>query len=167
MLLDAILHSVLGPCQMMLQFLDLVAAWLHPASNIRLSYSMITAAVNQWREPVIKVQPLSFQITRWKLLQLKGGSGNSRRPLAPSMLTDGPPDTAESFILVQQIHSRGLQGPRALSSAVQGWSCGAAGGRSAGSESAMCLLQQLYSPRPTLCTTMHTGTSPKRNIPMM
>ena len=36
------------------------------------------------------------------------------------MLTDGPPDTAESFILVQQIHSRGLQGPRALSSAVQG-----------------------------------------------
>ena len=91
----------------------------------------------------------------------------SRRPLAPSMLTDGPPDTAESFILVQQIHSRGLQGPRALSSAVQGWSCGAAGGRSAGSESAMCLLQQLYSPRPTLCTTMHTGTSPSRNIPMM
>ena len=122
MLLDAILHSVLGPCQMMLQFLDLVAAWLHPASNIRLSYSMITAAVNQWREPIIKVQPLSFQITRWKLVQLKGGSGNSRRPLAPSMLTDGPPDTAESFILVQQIHSRGLQGPRALSSAVQGWS---------------------------------------------
>ena len=117
-------HSVLGQACLMiqlLQFLDLVASE-HQAPNIRLSYSMITAAVNQWT----KVQPFSFQITRWEV-QLKGESGNSqafpwsRRPLAPSMLTDGPPDTAESFILVQQIHSRGLQGPRALSSAVQGW----------------------------------------------
>ena len=83
------------------------------------------------------------------------------------MLTDGPPDTAESFILVQQIHSRGLQGPEAWRCAVQGGVGELQGGRSAGSESAMCLLQQLYSPRPTLCTTIHTGTSPPRNIPMM
>ena len=76
------------------------------------------------------------------------------------MVTDGPRGTAESFILVQQIHSRGLQGPRAWRCAVQGGAGELQGGRSAGSESAMCLLQQLYSPRPTLCTTTHTGTSP-------
>ena len=36
------------------------------------------------------------------------------------MVTDGPRGRAESFILVQQIHSRGLQGPEAWRCAVQG-----------------------------------------------
>ena len=62
---------------------------------------------------IIKVQPLSFQITRCRGegRQLKGESKPSpleQKTIGPSMVTDGPRGTAESFILVQQIHSRGL-----------------------------------------------------------